>query len=280
MQRDESNDGRRSPRELLPGGRVRLESPPSGEVTHAPADPRALYSDTGQHYIRPRRRPRAPKWVPGQGVGAAGGGWRRGLQGGRVLAQSVEIPQVQFLDNVLTCPMPCTSGVRLNPHVFPTMWRVASTILNSGVKSLLRACEFQPPGQGGIKILAAWTFQLHTDLGTHSAHCAADRGLSQVQFFGWLWMRLLLYDRCPWLGRAENCGVSTVAVLVAAVQFLDKVVVPVGATTVGRAVLGSSVDTCSASSRVAFGFFLIFYVIGWTRLLRSILVVLSTWPKH
>ena len=36
-----------------------------------------------------------------------------------------------------------------------TIWRVASTILNNGVKSSLRACEVQPPGQGGIKILAA-----------------------------------------------------------------------------------------------------------------------------
>ena len=35
------------------------------------------------------------------------------------------------------------------------IWRVASTILNYGVKSSLRACEVQPPGQGGIKILAA-----------------------------------------------------------------------------------------------------------------------------
>ena len=37
------------------------------------------------------------------------------------------------------------------------MWRVASTILNNGVKSSLRACEVQPPGQGGIKILAAFS---------------------------------------------------------------------------------------------------------------------------
>ena len=28
-------------------------------------------------------------------------------------------------------------------------------ILNNGVKSSLRACEIQPPGQGGIQILAA-----------------------------------------------------------------------------------------------------------------------------
>ena len=37
------------------------------------------------------------------------------------------------------------------------MWRVASTILNDGVKSSPRACELQLPGQGGIKILAAAT---------------------------------------------------------------------------------------------------------------------------
>ena len=41
--------------------------------------------------------------------------------------------------------------------------------------------------------------------------------------------------------------------LVGVVQFLDKVVVPVGATTGGRAMLGSMLDTCYASSRVAFG---------------------------
>ena len=37
------------------------------------------------------------------------------------------------------------------------------------------------------------------------------------------------------------------------VQFLDKVAVPVGATTGGRAMLGSTMDACPASSRVAFG---------------------------
>ena len=35
------------------------------------------------------------------------------------------------------------------------------------------------------------------------------------------------------VGRAENCGVSAVAVVWGVVQFLDKVVVPVGATTGG-----------------------------------------------
>ena len=122
-----------------------------GRVTHAPADPRALYSDTGQHYIRLGRRPGAPKWVPGQGVGAAGGGWRRGLQGGRVVAQSVEIPQVQFLDNVLTCPLPCTSGVRLNPHVFRN--KVVDVpvvqVVDVGIVHSAENLEFPQAGQGG-----------------------------------------------------------------------------------------------------------------------------------
>ena len=42
------------------------------------------------------------------------------------------------------------------------------------------------------------------------------------------------------VGRAENCGVSAAAVVLGVVQFLDKVVVPVGATTGGRAMLGST----------------------------------------
>ena len=40
--------------------------------------------------------------------------------------------------------------------------------------------------------------QLLADPGTQSAHCAADRGPSQVQFWGWLSTCLLLCnDRCP-----------------------------------------------------------------------------------
>ena len=42
---------------------------------------------------------------------------------------------------------------------------------------------------------------------------------------------VVVQRQVPWLGRAEKCGVSAVAVLVGVVQFLDKVVVPVGATT-------------------------------------------------
>ena len=88
---------------------------------------------------------------------------------------------------------------------------------------------------------------------------------------------VVVQRQVPGLGRAENCGVSAVAVFVGVVQFLDKVVVPPGATTVGRAMLGSTMDTCSASSRVAFGrIFTIFQMKGLTRLLRSILVLSST----
>ena len=57
-------------------------------------------------------------------------------------------------------------------------------------------------------------------LGTHSAHCA-DRADLTGTVLRWLWTRLLFCnDKC-----------SAVAVLVGVVQFLDKVVVPVGATT-------------------------------------------------
>ena len=44
------------------------------------------------------------------------------------------------------------------------------------------------------------------DLGTHSAHCAADRGLSQVQFFVGVYAPVVVQRQVPWLGRAENCG--------------------------------------------------------------------------
>ena len=71
-------------------------------------------------------------------------------------------------------------------------------------------------------------------------------------------MRLLLYDRCPGWGERKLWS-SAVAVLL------------------GCAMLGSTMDTCSVSSRVAFGrIFAIFYVIGRTRLLWLILVVLCS----
>ena len=90
-----------------------------------------------------------------------------------------------------------------------------------------------------------WTFQLHADLGTHSAHCAADRGDLTGTVLGMVVDAPVVVQRqVPWLHRAENCGVSAVAVLVGVVQLLDNVVVSVSATTVGRAMLGSTLDTC------------------------------------
>ena len=52
VQRDESNDGRHSLGSCCPEDlQVRCQSP-SGELTHAPADPRApVQSDDGHHYI-------------------------------------------------------------------------------------------------------------------------------------------------------------------------------------------------------------------------------------
>ena len=57
-----------------------------------------------------------------------------------------------------------------------------------------------------------WTFQLHADLGTHSAHCA-DRGLSQVQFLAGCGRACCCAMTGALVGRAENCGVSAVAVV-------------------------------------------------------------------
>ena len=113
---------------------------------------------------------------------------------------------------------------------------------------------------------------MHADLGTHSAHCPGDRGDLTGTVLGWLSTRLLLCnDRCPgWV--AQNCGVSAVAVLVGVVQFLDMVVVPVFATTVGCAMLGSTIDICYASSRWLLEvFFFDFLHEGLSRLLRSTL---------
>ena len=65
---------------------------------------------------------------------------------------------------------------------------------------------------------------------------------------------VVVQRQVPWLGRAETVEFRSC-------RFFG----------VARAMLGSTVDTCPASSRVAFGFFWIFYVIGWTRILGSIL---------
>ena len=59
-----------------------------------------------------------------------------------------------------------------------------------------------------------WTFQLHADLGTHSAHCTADRGDLTVTVLGMVVDSPVAVQRQElWLGCVENCGASAVAVL-------------------------------------------------------------------
>ena len=116
----------------------------------------------------------------------------------------------------------------------------ASQTLNSGVKSSLRACEVQPPGQGGIKILAAvWSpcehaasipavfvhepvcASVHQQNGGHSSCMQilvrTVHTVQQTVFWGWLFTRLLLCsDRCPGWGAQKtvefrSCRFSGVA---------------------------------------------------------------------
>ena len=90
---------------------------------------------------------------------------------------------------------------------------------------------------------------MHADLGTHSAHCTADRGDLTVTVL----QMVVDAPVAVWSLRSGSFGF---------VQFLDKVAVPVGATTGGRAMLGSTMDTCPASSRGFWKNFMIFYVAG------------------
>ena len=132
------------------------------------------------------------------------------------------------------------------------------------MKSSLRACEVQPPGQGGIKILAAvWSpcehaasvpavrrvlrafGAVHQQNGGHSSCMQilvrTVRTVQQTVDFHRYSSSMVVYApvvvqrQVPWLGRAENCGVPQLPFLW------------------GRAMLGSTMDSCSASSRVAFG---------------------------
>ena len=153
----------------------------------------------------------------------------------------------------------------------------ASQTLNNGLKSSLRACDVQPPGQGGIKILAAvWSpcehaaqvpaifvhepgcASVHQQNGGHSS-CMQIlvRTVHTVQqtvfWLGFLCL-LLCNDRCP--GGARR-----------------KLWIPAVAVSLGCGMLGSTVDTCSSSSRVAFGRI---STIFRTRILGSILVVHCT----
>ena len=153
--------------------------------------------------------------------------------------------------------------------------------MNSGLKSSLRVCEVQPPGQGGIKILAAarcvpvnmqHMFQqslvllsVHQQSGGHSS-CIQIlvRTVHTVQQT----VDFHRYSSLDGCGCVCCCAMTGVLVGtrrklwslrscsgLGVVQFLDKVVVPVGATIWGCAMLGSTMDTRSASSRVAFGRF-------------------------
>ena len=77
------------------------------------------------------------------------------------------------------------------------------------------------------------------------------------------------------VGCAENCGVSAVAV-VGRRPVIGQGRCARRCNDWGRAMLGSTVVTCSASSSVAFGrIFTTFLVSGRTRILRSIFVASS-----
>ena len=119
---------------------------------------------------------------------------------------------------------------------------------------------------------------MHADLGPHSAHCAADRGLSQVQFLAGCGRACCCAVTGALVGRAENCGVSAVAVVWASSSSWTSRCARL-CNDWGRAMLGSTVDTCSVLLRVAYErICTIFYVNGWTRILRSILV--ASLPVH
>ena len=76
-------------------------------------------------------------------------------------------------------------------------------------------------------------------LGTLSAHCAADRrDLTSASLGMVVDAPVVVHRQVPWLGRAENCGVSAVTVLVGVVQFVDKVVGVRWCNDLGRAMLG------------------------------------------
>ena len=72
VQRAGSDDGRHSLGSCCPEDVAVACRPPSGELTHAPADPRALYRTCDEHYyISPGRRPGPQSGFP-DGVGGGG----------------------------------------------------------------------------------------------------------------------------------------------------------------------------------------------------------------
>ena len=110
-QRAGSDDGRHSFGSCCPEDVAVACRPPSGVLTHAPADPEPLYRVSDEHYyISLGRRPGAPKWVPGWR-----GCWGRGGGGGggeslepfldKVADMPVVVPQPQFVDKVFAIPV-------------------------------------------------------------------------------------------------------------------------------------------------------------------------------
>ena len=155
------------------------------------------------------------------------------------------------------------------------MWRVASTILNNGVKSLLRACEVQPPGQGGIKILV--TVVSPCD---HAAYVPAvfvhEPGV--LQFIN---RRVDIPAACrSWYAQCTLCGCFAPVVVQRQVPWLGR-----AQTVEFRSCRFSGVAQCLVRLWIPvqhhpgwlFGrISTIFHVTGWTRILGSILVVHCT----
>ena len=67
-QRDESDDGRHSLGSCCPEDLSVACRPPSGELTHAPADPRALYRASDEHHYICLAAPRLPRPLSKRGV--------------------------------------------------------------------------------------------------------------------------------------------------------------------------------------------------------------------
>ena len=137
------------------------------------------------------------------------------------------------------------------------------------MKSSLRACEVQPPGQGGIQILATvWSPLVNMQ---HKFQQFLFMNPGVLQFINrrvdipavcrsWYAQRTLCSRPCsgdgclapvvvqrqvPWLGRAQKLEFRSLPFLW------------------GCAMLGSTMGTCSASSRVAFGRFFCYFPSDW-----------------
>ena len=121
---------------------------------------------------------------------------------------------------------------------------------------------------------------MHADLGTHSAHCAADRGDLTGTVLGMVVDAPVVVQRqVPRLGRAENCGVSAVAVLVAVCPVPGQgCCAPlVQRLWVAQCLVRLWIHVVHHPGCLLGEFFTIFYVMGLIRLLSSIHVLLF-WP--